>query len=133
MTAKELRQYRRPAPLLFAKLGIKIDPAHVEDAYGVYETGVFEYKDKTIIITIEDGHWHLSAACKHTIGYYELKELRYKFMPNAMQVAPIFPPREEFINVHENCFHLYQIKNDEDDFKAYAEDGQKFYQNHQEQ
>lgn len=48
----------------------------------------------------------------HTLGYYELKEIRYKFMPDSMQVAQIFPPRKEFVNLHENCFHLYQIKFD---------------------
>lgn len=31
------------------------------------------------------------------------------FMPNDMHVAQIFPPREEFVNVHENCFHLYEM------------------------
>lgn len=57
----------------------------------------------------ELGKWHLSVSLTRTIGYYELKEIRYKFMPNNMDVAQIFPPREEFINIHENCFHLYEL------------------------
>ena len=27
-------------------------------------------------------------------------------------MAQIFPPREEFVNVNENCFHLYEIDAD---------------------
>jgi hypothetical protein len=26
-----------------------------------------------------------------------------------MFVAQVFPPREDFVNVHENCFHLWQL------------------------
>lgn len=43
------------------------------------------------------------------MGYYELKELRYTFLPNRIEVAQIFPPREEFVNLAENCLHLYEI------------------------
>ena len=58
-------------------------------------------------LRMADGIYQYPA--NHTLGYYELKEIRYKFMPNDMEVAQIFPPREEFINLHENCFHLYEL------------------------
>lgn len=46
---------------------------------------------------------------KQPLGYYQLKEIRYEFLPNDIHVAQIFPPREEFVNVHQNCFHLWEI------------------------
>lgn len=79
------------------------------DQYGTYSTGLFSYKNKIVFINNEFGHWHLSVSSNHTLGYYELKEIRYIFMPNDMNVAQIFPPREQFVNVHENCFHLFEL------------------------
>ena len=79
------------------------------DEYGKYYTGTFLYKGKFIIITMDGGKWHLSASTNHPLGYNEMKELRYKFLPDNIQVAQIFPPRKEFVNIHENCYHLWQI------------------------
>ena len=109
MTQEELKKFKKPMPLASAKLPIKFVAERIEDKYGVYETGFFHFKGKQIFINKEDGLWHLSVAAKHTLGYYELKEVRYKFMPNDMQVAQIFPPREEFVNVHPNSFHLFEL------------------------
>ena len=109
MTNEELKKYRQPLPLSVTKLPIEFVEERIEDEYGVYETGFFRYKGKEIFINKEMGLWHLSIAAKHILGYYELKEIRYKFMPNDMQVAQIFPPREEFVNLHEFCFHLHEL------------------------
>ncbi len=112
MTNEELKKYKRPLPMAFTMLPIDFIYEHIEDEHGVYETGMFTYKGKDILINKEMGEWHLSVSANHTLGYYELKEIRYKFMPDSMQVAQIFPPRKEFVNFHENCFRLYQIKFD---------------------
>lgn len=109
MTQEELRKFKKPLPSAISKLPIKYVADHIEDKYGVYETGFYLYKGKQIFINKEDGLWHFSVATKHPIGYYELKEMRYKFMPNGMQVAQIFPPREDFVNLHENCYHLFEL------------------------
>ena len=110
MTQEELKKYKRTLPITMQMLPIDFVNEHREDEYGVYETGMFEYKGKCIFINKEDGRWHLSVSANHTLGYYELKEIRYKFMPNAMSVAQILPPREEFVNVHKNCFHLFELE-----------------------
>ena len=112
-TRQELERLRRPWPEHLAEImrqhGCDMEPTVIEDNHGVYSTGCFAYKGKEIFITIDDGLWHLSASCRHTIGYYELKELRYLFMPDQMYVAQIFPPRSEFVNIDKNCFHLWQL------------------------
>lgn len=109
MTEEELKKYKSSMPLSFSKLPIRFVEERIRDEYGIYETGFYEYKGKHIFINKENGLWHLSVSANHTLGYYELKEIRYRFMPNNMNVAQIFPPREDFVNLHENCFHLFQI------------------------
>ena len=113
MTREELFKFKRPWPEMMAEAiresGSSLDDVEIEDAFGVYSTGFFVFKGKFIAITIDEGHWHLSASTNHPIGYYELKELRYKFLPNAMYFAQIFPPREHFVNIYDNCYHLWQI------------------------
>lgn len=107
MTHEELRKYRRELPISFP---MKIEPVTIEDEYGVYATGLFEYKGKSILVTIDNGHWHISADADHPVGYYELKDIRYRFSPDSMAMAQIFPPREEFVNIRKNCYHLYELK-----------------------
>jgi hypothetical protein len=110
MTREEFEKYRQPMPLAFMRLPLPIGNDQREDEYGIYSTGFFRYKGKDILVANEHGRWHLSVSCNHPIGYYELKDVRYKFMPNSMHVAQIFPPREEFVNIHENCYHLFEIE-----------------------
>lgn len=104
MTKPELEKLRLRHPIIDS-----MNTTECEDKYGHYSTGAFRWKGKLVIITIEDGRWHLSVSTKHPLGYYELKEIRYTFLPDSMAVAQIFPSREEFVNIHENCYHLFQI------------------------
>lgn len=88
---------------------IGIEAVYKEDKYGTYSTGVFKYKGMYVMVSIDEGKWHLSVSANHPLGYYQIKDVRYAFMPNDMEVAQLFPRREEFINVHPNCYHLFQI------------------------
>lgn len=103
MTNQEYDKFRTDSPFF-------IETKIVEDEYGMYATGTYQYKGMTLIIAIEAGKWHLSVSAKFPLGYQQLKDVRYKFLPNDIQVAQIFPPREEFVNVHQNCWHLWEIK-----------------------
>jgi len=74
--------------------------------------GVFREKELLIIVSIDAGFWHLSIS--HPIRYPtfdEIRDVRYKYLPNEITVAMLFPPKEEYVNLHPNCFHLWQIKN----------------------
>lgn len=104
MTTEELVKLRNENPF-------GIETHEIRDEYGVYSTGVFRYKGMNLIIAIEAGKWHLSVSAKFPLGYQQLKDIRYKFLPNDIQVAQIFPSREEFVNVHQNCWHLWEINN----------------------
>lgn len=78
---------------------------------GARPISISETKDGDLELTFKIGR--NGSKANHTLGYYELKEIRYKFMPNNMHVAQIFPPREEFVNVHPNCFHLWELDNNQ--------------------
>lgn len=106
MTKEELYKYKQDGSKAFP---FHIKERQVNDKYGLYSTGVFKYKGMTLIIAIEDGKWHLSVSAKFPLGYQQLKDIRYRFLPNDIQIAQIFPPREEFVNVHECCWHLWEI------------------------
>lgn len=83
------------------------------DEFGYYSTGLFRILGNDILITIDEGLWHMSINSNHAIGYYELKELRYLFCPDRCHMAQIFPPRKDFVNISENCFHLYELNPEE--------------------
>lgn len=116
-TKEELEQYRLEIPLrmqaaLAACEGCDFSLHEEQDEYGYYATGLFHYQGKDILITIDEGMWHVSINSDHPLSYYELKELRYLFIADHRHMAQIFPPRSEFINLSENCFHLYELNPD---------------------
>lgn len=114
MKIEEFRKLRKPMPdayiRAFRQMGVPFVDKQVSDKYGVYSTGYFVFKGKSILINIENGKWHLTAHSNHALGYFEMKEIRYKFLPDAIDVAQIFPPREEFVNIDETCFHLFEVR-----------------------
>lgn len=72
--------------------------------------GIYTLGSCRIIVTIDAGKWHLSISHPNRLpNYNELKEARYKFLPDNIYAAQIFPPKSEFINLHPNCLHLWQI------------------------
>ncbi len=60
---------------------------------------------------IESGRWHMSIS--HPARYPtwdEIKEARYRFVPDKATMAMILPPKSEYVNIHPNCFHLHEIE-----------------------
>jgi hypothetical protein len=63
--------------------------------------------------------WHLSISHRTNThppkpGRYpdwdEITDARYRFIPDEVRVAMLLPPREEWVNVHETCFHLWELE-----------------------
>lgn len=57
--------------------------------------------------------YHLSIS--HPFRYPkwdEIVDARYTLLPNNCTMAMFLPPREQYVNVHKNCFHLHQVPND---------------------
>lgn len=78
-----------------------------------------------VIVAKEDNCWHLSISKKDKLpSYQNLKDARYKFLPNDVVMAQIFPPKSEFVNVHPYCLHLWEIKSfHQNDPSKFEEDG----------
>src|SRR5262245_36702420 len=54
--------------------------------------------------------WHLSIS--HPTRYPtwdEIAEARYQLMPDEITAGILLPPSDEYVNLHQNCFHVHQI------------------------
>jgi hypothetical protein len=76
-----------------------------------YKTGTFKMGRCDIIISIDEGLWHLSISTKYNSpSYKEIKEARYKYIPDNILMAQLFPSKTQFVNYHPYCHHLWQIR-----------------------
>lgn len=54
--------------------------------------------------------WHLSISTTTRYPTWdEVAQARYSLLDNALTMALILPPREEYINIHEFVFQLHEI------------------------
>lgn len=76
----------------------------------MYKPGKYKMGRCDIIVSIDDEKWHLSISTPNALpSYKEIKAARYKYCPNNIYMAEIFPPKEEFVNLHPYVRHLWQI------------------------
>lgn len=73
------------------------------------------YKTDTkllIFIAKEMGKWHLSVShFDRNPTWEEIKEIRYKLLPRDRTFAMLLPPEDQYVNIHEYCFHLWEVEN----------------------
>lgn len=82
---------------------------------------------------VEDGHlsvfsgpeppgWHLSISHRSNLlgpmgrhattrypSWDEIADARYQFAPPNVTMAMLLPPKEQYVNIHETTFHLWQV------------------------
>jgi hypothetical protein len=59
----------------------------------------------------ETNRWHISIS--HPSRYPrwdEISDARYSLIPNEVCMMMYLPRREEFVNLHKNCFHLHESR-----------------------
>lgn len=64
----------------------------------------------TVLVAREPQGWHLSIA--HTDRYPtwdEIADVRYALLPDEICAAIIMPPKSEYVNIHNNCFHVHEV------------------------
>ena len=67
-----------------------------------------------VLVGQEPQGWHLSISCPNrNPTWEEIKQARYDLLPHDVTMAMILPPTSEYINIHNFCFHLHQIPNEE--------------------
>jgi len=75
----------------------------IEPGTGVYEKG------RLRALVAKRPRWHLSISHPwRDPTWHEIKEARYALIPNNVTVCMILPPREEYVNVHQYCYHLHE-------------------------
>ena len=73
--------------------------------------GIYKIGECSIIVSKDNGKWHLSIAHPTRFPTWdEIKKARYDILPDEMTVAMILPPQNEYVNIHSNCFHLWEIE-----------------------
>lgn len=56
-----------------------------------------------------DNKWHLSISHPRRYPTWdEIHDARYELLPDEITVAMFLPPKEQYVNVHPNCFHLHE-------------------------
>lgn len=71
----------------------------------------FFYNECTVIISNDGGMLHLSIS--HPLRnptWEEIRNVRYKFLPDEKTFAMLLPPKNEYVNVHQYCFHLWELR-----------------------
>lgn len=77
----------------------------------------FAWGEVAVCVTREGGEWHLSIS--HPRRYPTWTEIRqawYDLVPGAgvdFEGAIILPRNCEYVNLHPNCFHVYQLRDAE--------------------
>jgi hypothetical protein len=85
-------------------------PKHV---YAGLEPGarVFRLGECLVIVGHSAPSWHLSISHPNRYPTWdEIKTARYELLPHDITVAMLLPPPDEYINIHPNCFHLWEIE-----------------------
>lgn len=69
-----------------------------------------------VILSIDDGDWHMSISHKFPDGrpgrypsWDEIFQARYLFCPADKNMVMMLPPQEEYVNIHETTFHLWEL------------------------
>jgi hypothetical protein len=54
--------------------------------------------------------WHVSISHRHRYpGWDEIADVRYELVPDDVTMAMLLPPPDQYLNIHEHVFHLWQI------------------------
>lgn len=78
-----------------------------KDDFGEYRLGTFLHGCAVVKVEITDELLSVAIHSQHPIGLPMIKEIRYKFAPDAMLMTMLMPSRDQQIS--ENTIVLYQI------------------------
>ena len=77
------------------------------DEYGEYRFGTFLHGCAVVKVEITDNLLSVAIHSQHSVGLPMLREIRYKYAPDAMLMTMLMPARDQQIS--ENTIVLYQI------------------------
>jgi len=54
--------------------------------------------------------WHLSISTPSRLpSWEEVKEARYRLLPDNVTMAMLLPPTAQYVDLHPRCLHLWQV------------------------
>ena len=63
-----------------------------------------------ILVGRSEFGWHMSISCEDRYPTWdEIADARYELIPNEVTMAFVLPPKEQYVNLHPNVFHLWEI------------------------
>lgn len=66
-----------------------------------------------IIVGNSPAGFHMSISAKKRYPTWdEISHARYKLLPGDITMAMLLPPESEYVNLSENCLHIWQVPND---------------------
>jgi len=66
-----------------------------------------------IIVSRDARRWHLSISHPERYPVWdEIITAREKLIPNNVYMVMCLPPKEVYVNLHKNCFHLWQTEDE---------------------
>jgi len=80
-------------------------------AFKLGECGVFVSRDQ--IEVVYPPRWHLSISHESRYPTWEeIGQARDRLLPDDTFMCIPFPPREHWLSIHPNCFHLWEFRDD---------------------
>lgn len=71
---------------------------------------VEQNRNLKLYISIDNGLLHMSISHpKRYPTWDEILRTRYKFFPETVELVMYLPKQSDYVNVHPNCFHLFQV------------------------
>ena len=72
---------------------------------------VFRKNRLQAFVSIDAGRLHMSISHRQRYPTWdEIKDARYALLPHDITMAQFLPPPSRYINVHPNCFHLWEVE-----------------------
>lgn len=73
----------------------------------------YRFGECAVLVGVEAGRWHLSISHPYRYPEWnEIKRARYELCPHNITMAMLLPPPAQYINIHENCFHLLEVQDE---------------------
>jgi hypothetical protein len=103
------RQDTRDAPFPLREVGFPMPTRGTGMEHP--RTFVSDLRCLSIIVSVDHGWMHLSVAGETRYpDWDEIHALRDWWFPAEMEVVMVLARHSEYVNVHENCFHLWESR-----------------------
>lgn len=87
-------------------------PGAVEIPYDVPGVRAFRMGECCVLASVDPlprPTRHLSVSCRDRLPTWDEVRMARGFAPDGVVMAMILPPMRHYVNLHQYCFHLYEM------------------------